>query len=136
MAHATMEQPAGATAGAGDTSRSGADAIRVAIVGSTGYVGGELIRLLDRHPNVRIVGLQGRGRNDEPVASSHAHLARTGYRIDADVPEADAVFLALPHGAAAEMVPGLVERGVTVIDLGPDFRLHDAADYPRWYHFE
>jgi N-acetyl-gamma-glutamyl-phosphate reductase len=48
----------------------------------------------------------------------------------------DAVFLALPHGAAAARVPELLERGITVIDQGPDFRLHDAEDYPRWYGFE
>jgi N-acetyl-gamma-glutamyl-phosphate reductase len=49
--------------------------------------------------------------------------------------DAEVVFLALPHGAAAQIVPGLVERGATIVDLGPDFRLRDAADYPRWYGF-
>jgi len=44
-----------------------ADPIRVAIVGATGYVGAELVRLLSRHPSVRIVGLVGRDRNDEPI---------------------------------------------------------------------
>jgi N-acetyl-gamma-glutamyl-phosphate reductase len=110
--------------------------IRVAIVGATGYVGGELIRLLDRHPNVQIVGLQGRGRDEAPVGSIHAHLGRTGYHVDASLPYADAVFLALPHGAAAAMVPEIAARGTRIVDLGPDFRLHDAADYPRWYGFE
>jgi N-acetyl-gamma-glutamyl-phosphate reductase len=115
---------------------AGSARIRVAIIGATGYVGGELVRLLDRHPNVRIVGLQGRGRQDESIAGIHPHLARTGHRIDAAIPEADAVFLALPHGAAAEIVPDIAGRGTRVIDLGPDFRLHDPADYPRWYGFE
>jgi N-acetyl-gamma-glutamyl-phosphate reductase len=46
------------------------------------------------------------------------------------------VFLALPHGAAAALVPDLLAVGTTVIDLGPDFRLRDPADYPRWYGFE
>jgi N-acetyl-gamma-glutamyl-phosphate reductase len=108
----------------------------VAIVGATGYVGAELIRLLARHPAVELVGLQARGRDAEPIASSHAHLALTGLTIDAAIPEADAVFLALPHGAAAGMVPDLASRGTTIIDLGPDFRLRAAADYPRWYGFE
>ncbi len=110
--------------------------IRVGIVGATGYVGGELIRLLDRHPFVRIVGLSGRGRAQEAVGSTHAHLGRTGHRVDAAIPDADAVFLALPHGAAAALVPDLIARGTAIIDLGPDFRLRDPADYPRWYGFE
>ena len=110
--------------------------IRVAIIGATGYVGAELIRLLARHPFVEIVGLVGRDRSDEPIGGTHAHLAGTGLTVNSDVPEADAAFLALPHGAAAAMVPDLAKRGTTVIDLGPDFRLRNAADYPRWYGFE
>jgi N-acetyl-gamma-glutamyl-phosphate reductase len=110
--------------------------IRVAIVGATGYVGAELVRLLTRHSNVEIVGLVGRGRSHEPIGGTHIHLDRTGLHVDATVPDADAVFLALPHGAAAEIVPELAATGAAIIDLGPDFRLRDAADYPRWYGFE
>jgi N-acetyl-gamma-glutamyl-phosphate reductase len=110
--------------------------VRVAIVGATGYVGAELVRLLTRHPNVEIVGLVGRGRNREPIGGTHIHLDRTGLHVDATVPDADAVFLALPHGAAAEIVPDLIATGAAIIDLGPDFRLRAAADYPRWYGFE
>jgi N-acetyl-gamma-glutamyl-phosphate reductase len=110
--------------------------IRVAIVGGTGYAGGELIRLIARHPFARIVGVHGRGRTAEPIGRTHGHLARTGLLVDEQIPEADAVFLAMPHGVAAQMVPGLVEKGARIVDLGPDFRLHDPSDYPRWYRFE
>jgi len=113
------------------------DQLRVGIVGATGYGGGELVRLLELHPRVRITALQARGREDEPIGSSHAHLARTGHRMDDALPaDVDAVFLALPHGAAAQMVPSLIDGGAAVVDLGPDFRLHDPADYPRWYGFD
>ena len=108
----------------------------VGIIGATGYVGGELVRLLARHPNVELVGLVGRGRDHDPIAGTHAHLATLDLDIDAQVTPADAIFLALPHGAAAELVPDLVAAGSAIIDLGPDFRLRDPDDYPRWYGFE
>lgn len=110
--------------------------IRVAVVGATGYVGGELIRLLGRHPHVEIVGLVGRERDEDPIGGVHPHLATTALTVDAQTPDADAVFLALPHGTAAKLVPDIAARGTTVIDLGPDFRLRDPGDYPTWYGFE
>jgi N-acetyl-gamma-glutamyl-phosphate reductase len=110
--------------------------IRVGIIGATGYVGAELIRLLSRHPDVEIVGLQGRDRDGEPIGATHAHLADTGLEVSSGLPAVDAVFLALPHGTAAGLVPDIAAAGTTIIDLGPDFRLRVAADYPRWYGFE
>ena len=110
--------------------------LRVGIVGATGYVGAELIRLLSRHPNVDIVGLAGRDRQDEPVGGHHPHLAATDLTVTTHLPEVDAAFLALPHGAAVGLVSDLIAAGTAVIDLGPDFRLRDAEDYPRWYGFE
>jgi N-acetyl-gamma-glutamyl-phosphate reductase len=117
--------------------RRDAGRIRVAIIGATGYAGAELVRLLARHADVEIAGLQGRDRDHEPIGSTHAHLLDTGLEVDAALPAGlDAVFLAMPHGAAVERVPELVAQGIAAIDLGPDFRLHDPADYPRWYGFE
>jgi len=114
-----------------------AGSVRVGIIGATGYGGGELVRLLSRHPAVATVALQARGRTDEPIGGSHPHLATTGLRIGDELPDGlDAVFLGLPHGAAAALVPELLEKGVTVVDLGPDFRLRDPAGYPRWYRFD
>jgi N-acetyl-gamma-glutamyl-phosphate reductase len=110
--------------------------IRVGIIGATGYVGAELIRLLSRHPHIEIVGLQGRARDAEPIGATHPHLAGTSLEVNAALPQVDAVFLALPHGTAAELVPDIAAAGTTVIDLGPDFRLRNPADYPRWYGFE
>lgn len=115
----------------------GARKLRVGVVGATGYVGSELIRLLSRHPNVEIVGLAGRDRQDDPIGGFHPQLMTTGLTVGTELPDdIDAAFLALPHGAAAGMVPALAARGIAIIDLGPDFRLRDAADYPRWYGFE
>jgi len=111
--------------------------IRVGIIGATGYVGGELIRLLAAHPAVELVGLTGRERRGDPVGNVHPHLATTELALESELDgDVDAVFLALPHGTAALRVPDLLARRITVIDQGPDFRLRDAADYPRWYGFE
>jgi N-acetyl-gamma-glutamyl-phosphate reductase len=110
--------------------------ITVGIIGATGYAGGELVRLLLNHPNVKLAGLYGRNRDNQPIATSHPHLSGSGLVIDGAIPEADAVFTALPHGIAAEMAADIVARGSALFDVGPDFRLHNPADYPGWYKFE
>jgi hypothetical protein len=81
--------------------RQGGRTITVGIVGATGYAGGELVRLLLNHPRVRLTGLHGRNRDNVPIADSHPHLSATGLVIDQAIPEADAIFTALPHGVAA-----------------------------------
>jgi N-acetyl-gamma-glutamyl-phosphate reductase len=132
--HVSASPRLGASSAGGKDDRQ-----RVAVLGATGYVGAELVRLLERHPGVRIVGLAARNRDGLPVGDSFAHLAETGHRIDAGLPdpsELDAVFLALPHGRSAAIVPDLLVRGLLVVDLGSDFRLSDPADYPTWYDFE
>ena len=116
-------------------SRSGGT-ITVGIVGATGYAGGELVRLLLGHPNVKIAGLHGRNRDRQPIAASHPHLGATGLVIDQAIPEADAIFTALPHGVAAGMAAEIVARGSALLDVGPDFRLHNPAAYPTWYKFD
>jgi N-acetyl-gamma-glutamyl-phosphate reductase len=112
--------------------------LRVGIIGATGYAGGELVRILARHPNVELLGLVGRERDHDPIGGVHAHLATTDLTVHAELPEAplDAVFMALPHGAGTRVAAEHAAKGAAVIDLGPDFRLRDAADYPRWYGFE
>lgn len=136
------ERASGAVAAASPAARgaralAGGGPVRIAIVGATGYVGAELIRLLALHPHVAITGLVGRNRNGDPIAGIHPHLATRDLRVFDTVPdEAEAVFLALPHGVAAGRAEEFLSRGQTIIDLGPDFRLHDPADYPVWYRFD
>jgi N-acetyl-gamma-glutamyl-phosphate reductase len=112
--------------------------LKVGIIGATGYVGGELVRILARHPNVELVGLVGRDRDHDPIGGVHPQLATTGLTIHAEPPDGpvDAILMALPHGAGTETAAKVAAAGATVIDLGPDFRLRNAADYPRWYGFE
>ena len=94
--------PGASPAERGARAFAGGGAVRVAIVGATGYVGAELIRLLALHPYVEIAGLVGRERSGDPIAHIHPHLATRSLRVYDTVPaDAEAVFLALPHGAAA-----------------------------------
>lgn len=121
----------------GERALAGGDPIRAAIVGASGYVGAELVRLLALHPHVELVGLVGRDRRGDPLGGIHPHLATRGLLVHDAVPdEAEIVFLALPHGAAAAQAPAHVGAGRTVVDLGPDFRFRDPGGYPRWYHYE
>ncbi len=113
-------------------------ATKVAIVGATGYAGGELARLLLRHPGARVVAAVARSHQGDPLrdALPHLHDAPLSLRIGGDVGDAEVVFTALPAGEAAKQVPGWLDGGRRVIDIGSDFRLKDAAAYPRWYGYE
>jgi N-acetyl-gamma-glutamyl-phosphate reductase len=112
--------------------------ISVGIVGATGYTGVELLRLLARHPQVRITAVTSRGDAGTPVAAMFPSL-RGVVGLEFVAPEVeelarcDAVFFATPHGVAHALAGPLLERGVRVIDLSADFRLRDADLWARWY---
>lgn len=113
--------------------------IRVGIVGGTGYTGGELLRLLYQHDNVRVTYVASRSQVGATVDEVHPALAGCfdltfgPIEVDALAEAADVVFLAVPHGASMELAADLVERDVKVIDLGADFRLGTPAAYEYWY---
>ncbi|MBI3087750.1 MAG: N-acetyl-gamma-glutamyl-phosphate reductase [Candidatus Omnitrophica bacterium] len=118
-------------------------AIRVAIAGATGYAGQELIRLLLNHPHVRLTYLAASAKWERPSPASEV-FPRFARALDLPVEslsparlaaDSDAVFLALPHGTAMTLVPGLLKAGKRVVDLSGDFRLTDPALYPQWYQF-
>jgi N-acetyl-gamma-glutamyl-phosphate reductase len=116
---------------------------RVAVAGASGYVGGELLRLLAGHPDLEIGPVTGQGNAGQPVGAVHPHLAAlpglAGRRFDAleesVVGECDLVFLALPHGQSAALAAGL-PAGPMVVDLGADFRLGDPAAWQKFYGSE
>src|SRR5579864_9706407 len=111
---------------------------RVAVAGATGYTGQELLRLLARHPSVRIVAATSSGSASGPERTLPA-LTRlwdgTITPLDAEaLPRlADLVFLALPDSAAATLAPALVDAGLRVIDLSGAFRLRDDGVRAQWY---
>jgi N-acetyl-gamma-glutamyl-phosphate reductase len=117
--------------------------IEVAVLGASGFSGGELIRLLHDHPRFTVTFAGAKGSVGTTVAASHPHLAGlpAGDLVMAELePEeiaaaADLVFSALPNGTSAGLAPRILDAGAPVIDLAGDFRLPTDA-YPTWYGFE
>lgn len=115
--------------------------VEVGIVGGTGYAGAELLRLLARHPHVRLRLLTSRQESGKRVDAMFPHLRGVcDLTFSEPTPEAlaqcQAVFFATPHGAAMRLAPALLERGVKVLDLSADFRLQDPALFRQWYAME
>jgi len=115
------------------------DRLPIGIVGASGYGGVQLVRLLIDHPGVEVVYLGGESSADRPFAELYPHLAHrvpwTIEPVDLDViaERCQVVFLSLPNGLAAQMVPTLLERGCKVIDLSADYRFADLETYKTWY---
>ena len=113
--------------------------IRTAILGASGYVGGELLRCLAVHPQLRATRLFGDSRAGQAVCAVHPHLAPaydglTIERFDESaLDDVDLVFAALPHGHSQRLAASILDRGIPFVDLGADFRLNDAETYERWY---
>ena len=113
-----------------------AQTVRVGVAGATGYTGVELIRLLSRHPGVRVsaaMGAPGAAPRHVPALKRLWDEPVNGLDLDVLADASDAVFLALPDHAAAEIAPPLVARGKRVFDLSGAFRLRDSELRHRWY---
>jgi N-acetyl-gamma-glutamyl-phosphate reductase len=116
--------------------------LRAAIVGSTGYGGVELIRLLDSHPNVTVTSVISSSHAGAPLAEGFPHLTEIRRDLlDGIDPElirskADVVFLATPHGVSMKLAPDFLAAGLKVIDLSGDYRLKDRDTYREWYKHE
>ena len=111
--------------------------IDVALVGATGYAGQELVRILARHPRVRLTAALGSASMEAPRKLPALARIWDGevlpYAPERIVPSVKAAFLALPEANAAETAPELLARGIRVIDLSGAFRLRDDAARGRHY---
>jgi N-acetyl-gamma-glutamyl-phosphate reductase len=112
--------------------------IRTAILGASGYVGGELLRLLAAHPQLWATRLFGDSKAGQGLGAVHPHLAPSYpdvriERFDGELDGIDLLFAALPHGKSQEIAPAILAAGIPFVDLGADFRLSDSAAYERWY---
>jgi len=115
---------------------------KVGIVGGSGYVGGELLRILLFHPQVKVTTVVSRQHVGEYVSRVHANLRGltdikfSPLDLSLLTENCDAVFTAVPHGDSRSIVPALLVAGLRVIDMGADFRLKDPAHYVEWYGWE
>lgn len=113
---------------------------KAAIVGASGYSGQELIRLLLRHPHAEITHFTSRQYAGKAVADVfprfRGQVSATFVKPNVDHIDTDVVFLALPHGVAAEYAPALLRKGIKVLDLSADFRLKSAGTYKEFYEHE
>lgn len=116
--------------------------MKVGIIGGSGYVGGELLRLLLFHPRVDVTTVVSRKNAGEYVFAVHPNLRGATQlkflplNLSQIANNCELVFTATPHGSSLNLVPKLLEIGITVIDMSADFRLKNPADYVKWYGWE
>ena len=115
------------------------DKLKIAIVGSSGYTGGELYRILQYHPSAEVTVVTSEKSAGKPITDIFPHLLGLSDLICEPLDpasiakKADLAFLALPHLTAQEAAFQLRKLGVKVVDLSADYRLADPALYETWY---
>ncbi|MDD4495419.1 MAG: N-acetyl-gamma-glutamyl-phosphate reductase [Eubacteriales bacterium] len=113
--------------------------IKVGIIGATGYVGMELVRLLANHPGVRLTSLVSQNYVGKKMSDVYPSLRNVvdmeceELNVDEQAERADIFITALPHGVSKQVIPALINKGRKVIDHSGDFRYRDVKVYEQWY---
>jgi N-acetyl-gamma-glutamyl-phosphate reductase len=110
---------------------------KVAVAGASGYVGGELLRLITKHPELELGAVTANSNAGQTIGSLHPHLRSYADRVLVETNQEnlaghDIVFLALPHATSAEVAAYLPED-ILVLDCGADFRLEDSTAWKKFY---
>ena len=111
--------------------------MKTAVIGASGYAGGELLRLLAIHPHFEVTVVSAHSNAGEQVTSVHPQLqsyaGRQFVAVDSiDFSQVELVFLALPHGESAALI-AMIPAQVKIVDLGADYRLEDADQWEKYY---
>lgn len=113
--------------------------IKVVIIGATGYVGIEIVRLLQAHPGVVISSVIGQSFTGQKISDVYPNLRGIfdmeckSLDIDTLAEQGDIFINCLPHGISKDFIPLLLEKGKRIIDHGGDFRYKDVSVYEKWY---
>lgn len=110
--------------------------MRVSVIGGSGYIGGELVRLLLQHSRVEVAQVTSNRFASRPLHFQHPNLrGQTDLHFvsDQEVTACDVLFLALPHGVGMKSIERWTGLAPRVIDLSSDFRLRNPADYETYY---
>ena len=105
------------------------------VVGASGFTGGELLRLLDGHPEFEIAQATSRSKENKTIGHAHPNLRHSDVRFShpEDLESVDVLFAATPHGVSMERIDRFQEAADTVVDLSADFRLNTEKQYDEWY---
>ncbi|EKY28199.1 N-acetyl-gamma-glutamyl-phosphate reductase [Clostridium celatum] len=110
---------------------------KIGIIGATGYVGVELLRLLLNHDKVTVAAISSSTFKDEEISSVYKSFFNKTNLICEDIDDVidkcDVVFTALPHGLSEEIANKAITKNKKIIDLGADFRLDSEEEYKKWY---
>lgn len=113
--------------------------IKAGIIGSTGYAGQELVRILLRHPEAKIVWYGSRSYIDKKYSEVFGNMFQLvedvckGEDMDELASQVDVIFTATPQGLCGSLVSEEILSKVKIIDLSADFRIKDVAKYEKWY---
>ena len=116
--------------------------IKAGIIGATGYAGGELVRILSRHPEVEIVWYGSRSYIDQNYADVYRNMFEIvdakclDDNMDELAKKADVIFTATPQGFCASMMSEEILSQTKIVDLSADFRIKDVKTYENWYGIE
>ena len=116
--------------------------VRIGVIAASGYIGGELLRLLIQHPQVEVTHATSRKYAGDYVFRVHPNLRGitdlkfSSLNASELTNSSDFVFAALPHGESVKVVSQLADAGLKIVDLSADFRLRDRSKYPTWYGFD